>query len=201
MPRPRTSEVHAYGFIKDNLKILGWVVKNPARSSDGQVYTQQECLEDARIAEKLGARHPENIVKLSENEFYVIEAKPQRDRISEALAQAQERYAERINESTHIKVKIISGVAGNDADGYLVKSKFLQNGVFRPIIVNGRELTSLITPQIARILLETNNPVIRDVPVDERIFLSAAEKINSILHKGLINKNNRAKVMSALLLP
>ena len=200
MPRPRTSEVHAYGFIKDNLKILGWVVKNPARSSDGQVYTQQECLEDARIAEKLGARHPENIVKLSENEFYVIEAKPQRDRISKALAQAQERYAERINESTHIKVKIISGVAGNDADGYLVKSKFLQNGVFRPIIVNGRELTSLITPQIARILLETNNPVIRDVPVDERIFLSAAEKINSILHKGLINKNNRAKVMSALLL-
>jgi SAM-dependent methyltransferase len=200
MPRPRTSEVHAYAFIKDNLKMLGWVVKNPVRSLDGQVYTQQECLEDARIAEKLGARHPENIVKLSESEFYVIEAKPQRDQISEALAQAQERYAERINESAYIKVKIISGVTGNDTDGYLVKSKFLQNSVFRPIIVNGRELTSLITPQIAKILLETNNPVILDVPVDERIFLSTAEKINSILHKGLINKNNRAKVMSALLL-
>ena len=65
MPRPRTSEVHAYAFIKDNLKMLGWVVKNPVRSLDGQVYTQQECLEDARIAEKLGARHPENIVKSS----------------------------------------------------------------------------------------------------------------------------------------
>ena len=90
---PRTSEVHAYGFIKDNLKILGWIVKNPARHpDDGQVYTQQECLEDSRIAEKLGAKHPENIIKLRENEFYVVEAKPQRDEIKVALNQAYKRY-------------------------------------------------------------------------------------------------------------
>lgn len=197
---PRTSEVHAYGFIKDNLKTLGWIVKNPSRHSDGQVYTQQECLEDNRIAEKLGAKHPENIIKLRENEFYVIEAKPERSEIEDALNQAYERYASKINESEQIKVKIISGVAGNPTDNYLIKSKFLQNNVFKPIVVNGKELTSLVSPQIARILLETNNPNIQDVPVDKKIFLSTAEKINATLHKGLINKNNRAKVMAALLL-
>ena len=197
---PRTSEVHAYGFIKDNLKILGWIVKNPARHPDGQVYTQQECLEDGRIAEKLGAKHPENIVKLRENEFYVIEAKPERHEVDIAVNQAYERYASIINESKQVQVKIISGVAGNPTDDYSVKSRFLQNNEFKPIIVNGRELTSLISPQIARILLETNNAEIQDVPVDARVFLQAAEKINAILHKGLINKNNRAKVMAALLL-
>lgn len=197
---PRTSEVHAYGFIKDNLKILGWIVKNPARHPDGQVYTQQECLEDRRIAEKLGAKHPENIIKLRENEFYVVEAKPERDEIKIALNQAHKRYASKINESEHIKVKIISGVAGNPTDGYLIRSKFLQNNTFRPIVVNGRELTSLVSPQIARMLLETNNSIIQDVPVDEKIFLLTAEKINAILHRGSINKNNRAKVMAALLL-
>lgn len=196
----KSSEVHAYGFIKDNLKTLGWIVQNPARHPDGQVYTQQECLEDWRIAEKLGAKHPENIIKLRENEFYVIEAKPERDKIGVALDQAYKRYASIINESKHVKVKVISGVAGNPTDNYLIKSKYLQNNRFKPIIVNGKELTSLVSPQIARILLETNNSEIQDVPVDERIFLSTAERINGILHKGLINKNNRARVMAALLL-
>jgi len=196
----RTSEVHAYGFIKENLKNLGWIVTNPARYLDGQVYTQQECLEDWRIAEKLGAKHPENIVKLGENEFYVIEAKPERHEVDIAVNQAYERYASVINESRQVQVKIISGVAGNPTDDYLVKSKFLQDNKFRPIIVNGKELTSLVSPQIARILLETNNAEIQDVPVDVRIFLQAAERINAILHKGLINKNNRARVMAALLL-
>ena len=197
---PRTSEVHAYGFIKDNLKILGWIVKNPARHPDGQVYTQQECLADSRIAEKLGTKHPENIVKLGENEFYVIEAKSERREIEVALNQAYKRYASKINESKQVKVKIISGVAGNPTDGYLIRSKFLQNDVFKPIIVNEKELTSLVSPQITRILLETNNSKIQDVPVDKKIFLVTAEKINALLHKGLINKNNRAKVMAALLL-
>lgn len=188
MPRSRNSEVHAYGFIKENLKILGWIVKNPTKSLEGQVYTQQECLDNERIAERLGTKHPENVIKLNENEFYIIEAKPQRNQTNEALTKAQEYYAKRMNGSSYIKVKIISGVAGNDSDGYLVKSKFLQNDIFNPIIVNGKELTSLVTPQISKMLLETNNPIIEDVPVDERIFLSTAEKINSILHKGLINK-------------
>lgn len=200
MPRAQTSEVHAYSFIKETLKTLGWNVKNPARNEGGQVYTQQECLDDPRIAQRLGAKHPENIIKLTENEFYVIEAKPQRNGIEKALREAREKYAKKINQAPGIKVKIISGVAGNDIDGYLIKSQFLKGEGFKTIIINGKEATSLVSPQIAKRLLETKNSVIEDVPIDEKTFLSTAEKINAILHKGLINKNNRAKVMSALLL-
>ncbi len=38
------------------------------------------------------------------------------------------------------------------------------------------------------------------MPIDETIFLKTAEEINKILHLGAINKNQRARVMAALLL-
>jgi type I restriction enzyme M protein len=197
---PRNSEVHAYGFIKDNLKQLGFVVKNPNRNPDGQVYTQQECLDNPRISERLARNHPEYIVKLTETDLYIIEAKPHKEQIEEALIQAEDRYANPINQSMHIKAKVISGVAGNPNDGYVIKSKFLEGNTFSIISINGKPLTGLVSLKIAQILLTTNNSAIQDVPVDERIFLRAAEEINSILHKGLINKNQRARVMAALLL-
>lgn len=61
-------------------------------------------------------------------------------------------------------------------------------------------VSSLVSPEIIKTILETNNPDIMDVPIDEELFLSKAEKINQILHIGSINKNYRAKVMAALLL-
>ena len=36
------TEVDAYIFIKENLKELGWDVRNPSRHQSGQVYTQNE---------------------------------------------------------------------------------------------------------------------------------------------------------------
>ena len=58
---------------------------------------------------------------------------------------------------------------------------------------------SLISPEVAKTVMESG-PDIRDVPVDENLFLSKAEKINQILHLGAINKDYRARVMAALLL-
>jgi type I restriction enzyme M protein len=49
MPRERNSEVDAYAFIKEYLGLQGWIVKNPNRVQNGQVYTQTECLDHAEI--------------------------------------------------------------------------------------------------------------------------------------------------------
>lgn len=196
----RNSEVHAYGFIKENLDRLGWSVKNPLKSPDGQVYTQQECLGNERIAEQLGLLHPENIVKVSETDYYIIEAKAQKDRVEEALLQAEHDYADRVNKSKHISAKLISGVAGNDSDGYIVKSKFLVKGEFHSIVSNQKELTSLLSPQVVKYLFEHNSNILEDVPIDEKVFLETAEQINVLLHNGAIAATERGRVMSALLL-
>jgi len=197
--RPRNTEVDAYLFIKENLKALGWDVRNPDRFSGGQVYTQNECLGHPEIQKYLEQEKPENVIKLSESAFWVIEAKREHRQIEQAVSEAVE-YAEKINKSKSIKIKIISGVAGNEADSYFIKSRFFNGRDFLPIKINGKEISGLIPPDIAKRLLETNSPEIEDFQIDENLFISKAEKINSILHLGAINKNYRARVMAALLL-
>lgn len=199
MPKNRTSEVHAYAFIKEDLKVLGWVVKNPMRFQGGQVYTQNECLEDTELKKYLGQDRPENIVKVSESNYYVIEAKSTTDKINQAIKEAED-YAEKINKGKSIKISFISGIAGNDSDGYIVKSKFFIDGKWQLIKINEKETSSLLSPQICAELLQQRTAEIAELPVDEKLFLKTAEEINKILHIGAINKNQRARVMAALLL-
>ncbi len=197
--RPRNTEVDAYLFIKENLKALGWDVRNPDRFSSGQVYTQNECLGHHEMQKYLKQEKPENVIKLSESTFWIIEAKREHRQIEQAVSEAID-YAKKINQSESIKVKIISGVAGNEGDSYFIKSRFFDGREFLPIKINGKEISGLIPSDIAKRLLEKNKPEIEDFQVDENLFISKAEKINSILHLGAINKNYRARVMAALLL-
>lgn len=193
-----SSEVDAYVFIKDELKAIGWDTRNPARNPLGQVYTQSECLADPEIKTYLVLERPENIIKISESVLWVIEAKRSHKQLDQALNEAK-YYAEKINNSKNLQALFISGVAGNQDDGYLIKTNFLSNGRYRPITSNGKEISSLISPEVARTVL-TSGPDIKDIPIDETLFLSKAERINQYLHLGAINKNYRARVMAALLL-
>ncbi|MGB7901842.1 MAG: N-6 DNA methylase [Halobacteriota archaeon] len=131
--------------------------------------------------------------------MYVIEAKAKRENIADAISDAEGRLAE-INRSNVIKVVMISGVAGNDSEGYVVKSKFLADGMLEPVTINGQDVSSLISPEIAKTLLSTNQSNIEDLPIDEKFFISKAEEINKVLHLGAINKTLRARVIAALLL-
>ena len=122
MTRARNSEVDAYAFIKEYLAIQGWNIKNPNRGHNGQVYTQVECLDHPKIHRIWGQDHPENVVKFSESEFYIIESKRTKEEIEKALNEAENDYASKINDKSRIiKARIISGVAGNATDGFLVK--------------------------------------------------------------------------------
>ena len=66
------------------------------------------------IAEQLGDTKPENIVKISETIYYLIESKNERNKVNLALKEAREDYAEIINRSNKIKVLFITGIPGNN---------------------------------------------------------------------------------------
>src|SRR4051812_18122462 len=100
--QPRDSEFHAYGFIRDELRERGWDVRNPAKHVAGQVYTQNECLALPEIKKHLVLDRPENVVKITDSVYWVIEAKPEHKQLSQALREA-ETYARKINASKHIK--------------------------------------------------------------------------------------------------
>ena len=197
--RPKDSEVHAYVFIKQQLKMLGWDVRNPERVDNGQVWTQNECLSNHKIKDSLGYLKPENIVKVNDNTLWVFEAKRSHSDLKTSLKEAED-YARAFEHNDTFEAVFISGVAGNEIDSFLVRTRFNQNGKFVPITLNGSEVTGLLTRKDLLQILETGNPDISEPLIDERLFLSRAEHINEILHLGAINPHDRAGVMAALLL-
>lgn len=199
MARSKDTEVDAYIFIKENLKTLGWNTKNPNRNVNGEVFTQNECLHNDEIKEVLGQQKPENIVKIGERNLWIIEAKRSHLELDKALGESL-NYARYFKKSKNLTVSFVSGVAGNDGDGYLIKTMFLKDDELEEIKINNKEISSLLPKEIALQIISTQNPLIEDLPIDENLFLTKAEKINAILHLGAINKNYRAKIMAALLL-
>jgi type I restriction-modification system DNA methylase subunit len=195
-----STEVDAYAFIKSELKNLGWDTRNPTTHPNGQVYTQNQCLSNAEIKKWLDKKRPEAIVKTTDTILWVIESKSERTLIEVALDDAENYYANRLNQSKALTVKFISGVAGNDADGFLIRSKFLENGNFKSVILNEKEMSGLLSPEIAQRLLRTGKARLEDVPINLPFFLAKAQRINEILHSGAVNINDRARVMAALLL-
>jgi hypothetical protein len=55
---PTNSEVDAYSYIKEQLELLGWVVKNPARVPRGEVYKQNEALSNKYLKKALVVSFP-----------------------------------------------------------------------------------------------------------------------------------------------
>ncbi|PQJ73611.1 HsdM family class I SAM-dependent methyltransferase [Polaribacter butkevichii] len=199
MTKKRISEYTSYIWIKNELQELDWNTKNPNRNSDGQVYTQQECLDNEQIKKQLVKKKPEYVCKINEDNFYVIEAKGQIEEIDKAFQEACD-YATLINKSKLIKAPIVSGVAGNDEDGYIVRSAFLEKGIFKTINYHSKEITSLISPSLCIELIENKSSSIKELEINEKQLLATAEDINEVLHLGSINKDERASVMATLLL-
>lgn len=193
------TEVEAYKWIKDRLKALGWDTRNPSRVDTGRVWTQTQCLADPEIKQLFGAKHPENIVKVTETVLWVIEAKHSHSQLEAAYQEAIER-AQVIKPSRKYQVLFVSGVAGNDTDLYLVRNGFYDGKSFLPVTMNGVPTTSLLSEEQLRIVLEKSQADIAEPVIDEKLFRDSAESISAILHLGAIPPHQRAGVMAALLL-
>lgn len=193
MAKRKMSEVHAYAFIIDELiNKKGWT-KN-------QIYTQQECLSVKGISAALGLMRPENVVKISESDYYVIEAKNERSKIDIAIKEAREDYAAPINKLGKVNVPFITGIAGNSEEGYIAISQYLHNNKWVTITENQVETTGLLSKSEVESIVSSKNPHLKEIELSDIEFLKAAEEINGILHEGGINKDYRARCISAILL-
>jgi type I restriction-modification system DNA methylase subunit len=197
MPKNKTnikaSQVHAYAYILRELKEKkGWNKNN--------VYTQQECLTHKEFKKYFDQKHPENIVEIDEKNYYIIEAENERKKIEQALTDAREYYADTVNKSNRIKALFVTGIAGNKEEGYIAKSQFSKNGKWETITENDVEITGLLSKKQVEDILQQQTAHLKDVEISEDEFLETAESINEILHENSINKDYRARFISALLL-
>jgi len=188
----RKSEVGCYKYILDEILKKGWDKK--------LVYTQQECLTIEEIKKFLILNRPENVIKVKEEIFYVIEGKNEKSKINLAISEAKDQYAKKINQSKKIQALFITGVAGNDDEGYISQSYYFDGNSWNLIKENGVEITSILSPQHVETILKNKSALIEDIEVSENEFLKTAIEINKFLHENSINKDYRARFMSALLL-
>lgn len=197
----RDSEFQSYTYIKNELKRVGWNVNNPNRDPNGQLYTQHECLKNSEIASKLRRLVPEYVIKLNEESYWIIEAKPSLEDRGIAINEARS-YGKLLNEHKFIKALIVTGVAGNDIDKYYIKNEFWneKKKSFEPITYENKELTSILDPQMVKKLLNEKTPNLKefDIPSDE--LLKTAHSINEIYHRASIQKDERASVIATMLL-
>jgi len=188
----RKSEVGCYKYILDEILKKGWDKK--------LVYTQQECLTIEEIKKFLVLDRPENVIKVKEEIFYIIEGKNEKYKINLAVSEAKDQYAKKINQSKKIQALFITGVAGNDDEGYISQSYYFDGNSWNLIKENGIEITSILSPQHIETILKNKSSLIEDIEVSENEFLKTAIEINKLLHENSINKDYRARFMSALLL-
>lgn len=199
--KPQNSEVDAYSYIRNELEKLGWVVKNPSRVPEGEVYKQNECLYNIDIKEVLDRDMPEAIIRLNECDLWVIESKRDKKEIDKALDEAKNQYAQKINKSKKIKCVIATGLAGNDTDGYTIINQYLHNGKWETILFNGKPKDTLLSKEQVIYLLSHKTPNWQEFPdFPEEKYLSSAEEINEILHNAGVNKNKRARFIAGLVL-
>lgn len=187
------TEIHAYTHIlKELTEKKGWKKE--------QIYTQNEIQNNVILKRQLGTYAPENIVEFAHNHFYVIEAKSKRIWLNRAIKEAREEYANIINRDKQGKAIFITGIAGNENEGYIATSQFYHNNEWVTITENNAEVTALLSnSEIERILLN-KDPNLKDVEITEEEFLKAAEEINDLLHENSIHKDSRARFISAILL-
>ena len=199
MPKGHITEKNAYAYINSTLKDLGWDTRNPNKHPEAHVYTDNQALGHPELKKGLNKQRPENVVKVTEAKFWVVEAKSSRQQLAQAIGEAK-GYAKDINKKSAVQAVLITGVAGNDDEGYLITSRYLYQGQFKDITNNGEALTGLLSPEIASRIVTEDTPDLEDLPINEEVFLTTAEAVNRELHLGAINKNERARVIAALLL-
>ncbi len=198
---PQNTEVDAYNYIKTELEQLGWNVRNPARDITGEVYKQNEALANKDIKKCLNKDRPEAIIKLNSIDLWVIECKRNKSDIGKALDEAKNQYAKKLNQSAKIKCILISGVAGNDIDGFTVQSEYLTEKGWKKVLFNNEPKDTLLSKKQAQYLIDNKTPEWREFPdFPENKYLQSAEDINEILGAAGINKNKRARFISGLIL-
>jgi hypothetical protein len=153
-PPDALSEVEAYEYIRRQLRDVGWIVRNPSLNTGGQVWTQNQCLSHPTIKQALGKMRPENIVKLTERYLWVIEAKASRNEIDLAVKEALYDYSPPINDlDGDVEVLLASGVAGDEASGFAVRTYVRLNGDWHQVTINGKDATGLLSPADADVLV------------------------------------------------
>ena len=187
MPRNTGAESRCRYLIREIAQQKGWNTKHPQRGG--------HFLEEQEIAayfpnSGLGLTKPDFIVCRNYCPLIVVEAKNEINKIDDAVSEAIE-YAEAINSHGTYRVSIVTGVAGEEDNGYLFRTLFYDGNAWIPLSAYGFELTSFPSVGEVNIALETNNGATEVSIPQLSEYITSAISLSSILRSAKIEPSLR----------
>ena len=195
MPRNVRAESRCRYLIREIAQQKGWNTKHPQKGGN--------FLEEQEIAayfsdSSLGLTKPDFIVCKHNSPLIVVEAKNKISKINDAVSEAVE-YAEAINRRGRYTVSVVTGVAGEEDNGYLFRTLFYDGNSWIPLQSYGFELTSFPSESEISIALETRNGTTEVSVPQLSEYISAAISLSSILRTAKIEPSLRPKVLGAVI--
>ena len=171
------------GFAKDNLaseKRLKDVIDYESLNKQEMVELLEEVVQEKDIS-----RIRSKVAKIK-TAFY----HRNKEDLEKALNEAKNQYAEKINKSKSIKAILISGVAGNDSDGYIVRNQMLIDSSWKTILFEESKIKNILLSkeQVKFIFNETKKEIIKK---NQQQNLSNKQRIHSTSKDFTLNSRPR----------
>jgi len=197
----KTSEYRSYPWIKAKFVASGWNDSNPNTDPRGQIWEQNEALSNLELKKGLGAQKPEFVVRITDNQYWTVEAKNTTNKLPVAVEEAQ-GYADDINAaSTVVRVRFATGVAGTSDSGFKLVTMFLTTaGEWKPVVLAGAQFDGIMTLKEALRVLAADNADLSAIPMTVAEVVEIGKFINKTLHSAKIPKERRALLVAILLL-
>ncbi len=195
MPRNIRAESRCRYLIREIAQQKGWNTKHPQRGGN--------FLEEQEIAtyfpdSGLGLTKPDFVVCRNYSPLVVVEAKNDINKIEEAVSEAID-YAEAINTHGKYSVSIVTGVAGEEDNGYIFRTFFFNGESWVSLQSYGFELTSFPSVGEVNVALETQNGNTEVTIPQLSEYITAAIDLSSILRAAKIEPSLRPKVLGAVI--
>lgn len=190
----RRAESRARYFTRKTLYSKGWNLEHPEQGGD--LLEEQEAISFfPNIG--LGANRPDFLLCINGEPVAVIETKNEYSKYRDAINEAVE-YCDIINSTNRYNIKIAIGVAGEDTNGYIVKVKFLKDGVWDVLTSRGNEVTAILSKTECIDAITADNSTLNITIPTSAEFIDAAIEMSKVLRLAKIEPSLRPKVVGAV---
>ena len=195
MAKGKRAESRCRYLVREIASQKGWNIKHPQKGGD---FLEEQEIEDYFPDTGLEKTKPDFLICKQYEPVIVVEAKNDLKKIEVALSEAID-YANAINAHGTYSVHIAIGVAGEEDNGYLFKTAFLNAGEWVPLTSHGFSLTSFPSVGEVETALLTKNGTTEVTVPKISDYITTAVELSAILRSAKIEPSLRPKVLGAVI--
>ena len=195
MGQGKRAESRCRYLIRNIAQTKGWNIQHPFKGGN---FLEEQEITDYFGDFGLNKEKPDFVICKDYTPLIVVEAKNDEKKINEAVTEAI-GYANAINKYGKFFIKVIVGVAGEEDNGYIFETRYLDKNIWVPLTSRGFALTSF--PSVFEIdtAISSNNGTTEVSVPKTSDYIETAIELSKILRAAKIEPSLRPKVLGAVI--